>query len=353
MGPRKPALAMSLTSSDISELKQLHALIVDDDPDILFLNKHALSDIGIGHVDGVNSVQAMFAYLNNTETPVSLILMDVMMPGANGIDGVRQLSQHPTFSEIPVIMLTTLNTSEKLAEAFDAGATDYMTKPFKYPELKARVLSILKKQRAFDRLKADQNALLLQHQALKQRQRNLERNVYSDGLTNIPNRRAFNDGIERMWERSQKKQEPIGVLLADVDYFKRYNDIYGHQKGDECLQQVANNLPALTADTLPARYGGEEFAVVICGEKARFIQHISQQICERILALRIPHMGSELRPYITLSIGCTYYPNVENLSTETLIKTADEALYKAKQEGRNQVVFYDAESSQGFSNSPV
>lgn len=341
---------MSSTPSDISNLKQLHALIVDDDPDILFLNKHALKDIGLGHVEGVNSIQAMFTYLNNTDIPVSLILMDVMMPDINGIDGVRQLSQHPAFSEIPVVMLTTLNTSEKLEEAFSAGATDYVTKPFKYPELKARVLSVLKKQRAFDQLKADQSELILQHQLLKSRQRDLERNVYSDGLTNIPNRRAFNDGLERMWERSQKKREPIGILLADVDYFKRYNDIYGHQKGDECLQQVANNLPALTADTLPARYGGEEFAVVICGEKARFIQQISQQICERILALRIPHMGSELRPYITLSIGCTYYSKIENRSTEELIKTADEALYKAKQEGRNQVVFYDAESSPGFSH---
>ena len=94
-------------------------------------------------------------------------------------------------------------------------------------------MSVLKKQMAFNQLKANQNELLLQHQALKKRQRDLERNVYADGLTNIPNRRAFNDGLERMWERSKAKQEPIGVLLADVDYFKRYNDIYGHQKGDE------------------------------------------------------------------------------------------------------------------------
>ncbi len=346
MGTGKSPLAMSTTSSGATDLSQLHALIVDDDQDILFLNKHALKEIGLGHVDGVNSVQAMFTYLNSTESPVSLILMDVMMPGINGIEGVRHLSQHPVFSEIPVIMLTTLNASEKLEEAFDAGATDYVTKPFQYPELKARVMSVLKKQNAFNQLKANQSELLLQHQALKKRQRDLERNVYSDGLTNIPNRRAFNDGLERMWERSRTKQEPIGVLLADVDYFKRYNDIYGHQKGDECLQQVANNLPALTADTLPARYGGEEFAVVICGEKARFIQQISQQICERILALRIPHMGSELRPYITLSIGCTYYANMDELSAEDLIKTADDALYKAKQEGRNQVAFYDSESTQ-------
>lgn len=318
-------------------LDTLHALIVDDDSDTRFLNQYALKDIGVGHIGQVSSIPEMFHYLNQCSPPVSLILMDVMMPGMNGIEGLRALNHHPEFSEIPVIMLTTLSATEKLEEAFDAGATDYVTKPFKYPELKARVLAALKKQNALNQLKVREQLLLEQHEALKLKQRNLERNVYADGLTHIPNRRAFNDGLERLWQRSLSKQEPLGILMSDVDYFKRYNDIYGHQKGDECLQQVAKNLPALTADALPARYGGEEFAVVISGEKARQVYEIAEQVRLRVMALKIPHLGSEIAPYVTLSLGCVFHDDVSHLQPEDMLKQADEALYTAKHEGRNRV----------------
>ena len=321
-------------------LATTHALIVDDDSDTRFLNQYALKDIGVGHIGQVSSIQEMFRYLGECQPPVSLILMDVMMPGMNGIEGLKALNQHPEFSDIPVIMLTTLNATEKLEEAFEAGATDYVTKPFKYPELKARVLAALKKQNALNQLKERQQLLLQQQEALKLKQRNLERNVYADGLTHIPNRRAFNDGLERLWQRCVGRQEPLGILMSDVDYFKRYNDIYGHQKGDECLQQVAKNLPALTADALPARYGGEEFAVVISGEKARQVYEIAEQVRLRVIALKIPHLGSEIAPYVTLSLGCVFHDDVSHLQPEDMLKQADEALYTAKHEGRNRVQLF-------------
>ncbi len=333
-------------STQTLNLQAAHILVVDDDPDTRFLNLHALKRMGVGYTESVGSVPDMFYYLNKAQTPVELILMDVMMPGVNGIEGVRQLHQHPTFADIPVIMLTTLNATDKLSEAFDAGANDYLTKPFRFEELQARVTSVLKKQAAFNQLKAKQNKLLEEHETLKMRQRNLERNAYADGLTKIPNRRAFDDALSRLWKRCKENKTPIGMLLSDVDYFKRYNDIYGHQMGDECLVKVAQNLPALTSETVPARYGGEEFAVLFSGNNALHVSAIAQQICQRILDLKIPHMGSELKPYVTISVGCTYIKDIEALETsgftpEKLLNLSDEALYEAKRKGRSQVAFFD------------
>jgi len=334
MGPGHPAIIMNTLPLN---LQHVHALIVDDDPDTRFLNQYALEGIGVGKVGSAGSIQEMFHYLKECPGTVSFILMDIMLPGMDGIEGVRQLNQSPQFAEVPVIMLTTLQASEKLEEAFEAGAVDYVTKPFKYPELKARILSVLKKQSAFRQMQATQEALLQQHEALISKQRDLERNVYTDGLTQIPNRRAFDDGLKRMWSRSLNQGSPIGLLLADVDYFKRYNDFYGHQEGDKCLQAIAKNLPALTVDTLPARYGGEELAVVICGEKALQIEAIAEQIRQRILDLNIPHEKSEIAEQVTLSIGCVTYRKPGLCTPTVLVKEADEALYQAKHNGRNQV----------------
>jgi diguanylate cyclase (GGDEF)-like protein len=168
----------------------------------------------------------------------------------------------------------------------------------------------------------------------------LEQLAQTDALTQIANRRHFDQRLQQEWQRLQRDQKPLSLLLLDVDYFKRYNDFYGHQMGDSCLVQIAQAMRQAvyrTAD-LVARYGGEEFVVVLPETKAAGAITIANRIQEAISVLAIPHQTSEASDIVTVSIGiATLIPFVEG-SPELLISQADHALYDAKQQGRNRSV---------------
>ncbi len=160
-----------------------------------------------------------------------------------------------------------------------------------------------------------------------------------DGLTGIPNRRSFDEKMRIEWSRAQRQKEPLGLILADVDYFKRYNDHYGHQGGDECLKAVSGILQRhifRTAD-MAARYGGEEFAVVLPNTDINGAFKVAERIRAEVEDLVIPHANSEVGPWVTLSLGvASVTPNAETQSS-ILISRADQALYSAKGSGRNRV----------------
>lgn len=166
----------------------------------------------------------------------------------------------------------------------------------------------------------------------------LENLASTDDLTQLINRRYFNKYLEREWDRQTKLKKELSLILCDVDYFKRYNDTYGHQSGDECLQQVAQALhQAVRANDLVARYGGEKFAIILPNANAQIATQVAQRICFEVKALQIPHAQSHVSPYVTLSCGiaCTF-PEGKSLPQD-LIATADRALYEAKEQGRDRV----------------
>ncbi len=169
--------------------------------------------------------------------------------------------------------------------------------------------------------------------------------VARDGLTGIQNRRMFDQHISRVWQQAVREEERVAVLLADVDCFKDYNDRYGHQAGDECLRAVAVSLSQCARRPLDfvARYGGEEFAVVLYEANREYIAEVLTRIQRSIAELNIPHEASKVASRLTLSIGAAFVLPAANRTLEGLIQLADEALYCAKEEGRNRVIVLEAE----------
>ena len=169
--------------------------------------------------------------------------------------------------------------------------------------------------------------------------------VARDGLTGIQNRRMFDQHIARVWQQAVREEERIAVLLADVDCFKDYNDRYGHQAGDECLRAVAVSLSQCARRPLDfvARYGGEEFAIVLYEASREYVAEVLTRIQRSIAELNIPHDASKVASRLTVSIGAAFILPAANRTLEGLIQLADEALYCAKEEGRNRVIVMEAE----------
>ena len=190
----------------------------------------------------LNAQRAMKIALS--DSPPDLILMDIIMPDIDGYELCAQLKENPATKNIPVIFVTAVSEVMDENRGFDLGAVDYITKPFHPPMVKARV-----------RL----------HLNLKRKQELLERYAFLDALTEIPNRRRFDDIMDNEWNRAIRTETPLSVIFMDIDYFKKFNDTYGHGQGDECLRRVATAItrPMRRAGDFVARYGGEEFAAVL------------------------------------------------------------------------------------------
>ncbi len=174
----------------------------------------------------------------------------------------------------------------------------------------------------------------------------LERLAKLDGLTQLANRRMFDEYLVREWSIQSRQKSSLSLILCDIDYFKRYNDAYGHQAGDECLKQVADKLKdSITRPTdLVARYGGEEFVLILPNTNSQGAIHVAQRIQTNIRKLKIPHIQSNIDMYLTLSMGISgVFPN-HNQSVELLIKTADDALYEVKAKGRNNYLLKECKS---------
>lgn len=170
----------------------------------------------------------------------------------------------------------------------------------------------------------------------------LKRLCYKDGLTGIANRRHFEEVLEREWRRAARNRKPLSLLMCDIDFFKAYNDTYGHQSGDECLKQVAGALNGMVnrPGDLVSRYGGEEFAVILPETDAEGAAFVAETLRAGIEALKIPNINSGLGRYLTVSLGVASLVPSPDSSSDELIAAADHALYQAKVEGRNRVKIF-------------
>ena len=249
--------------------------------------------------------------------PPDLVLLDVVMPGMDGFEVCRQLKADDATKDIPVIFVTGHNDEEAETRGLDVGGADFISKPINPRIVRARVKTQLTMKRQSD--------LLRQW-------------VYIDGLTGVCNRRYFDEHLKNEWDRALRLGAPLSVGLVDVDLFKRYNDHYGHQAGDDCLRRVAAVMKAsLRRPTdMVARYGGEEFGLLLPDTDAAGALHLSSQIREGLLMAHIEHADSSVGPLLTISIGlCTWTHGVVG-SAAALLKAADAQLYRAKSQGRDQ-----------------
>lgn len=173
---------------------------------------------------------------------------------------------------------------------------------------------------------------------------NQKRIAFTDGLTKIANRRFFDRYLEQQWSKSQREKKDLAVILCDVDFFKVYNDTYGHQEGDSCLQKIALALSSSVRNVdLAARYGGEEFVVVLPDSNALTAFTVAQRICSKIKEMEIPHKGSKVSPHVSISMGIASVYNNDVVSPEELLTSAEQALYQAKEQGRDRAVINQPE----------
>jgi diguanylate cyclase (GGDEF)-like protein len=318
-------------------------LIVDDTPENLSVLRQMLTEHGYRVRPALSGDIALKAA--EAETP-DLILLDVVMPGMDGFEICGKLKSEASTSDIPVLFISALDETQDKVNGFEAGGVDYITKPFHTAEVLARVRTHLALRYMQKRME-EQNTLLLDEieerkraeTALERANRKLERLATLDGLTKIPNRRQFNLYLRQEWKRLTREQVPISIILCDIDYFKNYNDVYGHVAGDKCLRRVAQgirrsvNRPA----DLVARYGGEEFAVVMSNTDIEGAIMVAEEIKKGIDALRIPHARSDVGQYVSLSMGVDSTVPQRSEEPEGFINSVDQFLYQAKDCGRNRI----------------
>jgi len=294
------------------ETERATVLLVDDVPANLSLLSGILRDdyrIQLA-TSGAKALELVAA------SAPDLILLDVMMPEMDGHEVCKRLKSNPATRDIPVLFVTAQNQIEDEELGLTLGAMDYIHKPISPPIIKARVRNHI--------------ALKLQTDALKRLTR-------VDGLTNVSNRRHFDDTLDTEMQRAKRTQSQLSVLMIDVDYFKPFNDHYGHGAGDQCLKQIAQAMQSEVSRPMDllARYGGEEFVALLPGTDLKGACKVAEALREAVAALHIPHASSPVAEHVTICVGVATC-NGATL-TGDLLGQADQALYQAKQAGRNQI----------------
>ena len=309
----------------------MKALLIEDTLTSATLVSHQLRKIGIEPIVARNGETGIELY--KQEHP-DLILLDIIMPGMDGFEVARRIRQLEQFGEwTPIIFLTARTSDADLEKAISVGGDDYLIKPVSETVLAAKV-------RAMQRIAQMRFSLLVLTRKLDDANQELTRLSSLDGLTGISNRRQFDETLLREWRRLGRQSRPLSMLLCDVDYFKQFNDGYGHQVGDECLKAVARTLKDTLrrpAD-LVARYGGEEFAVILPDTEITGALQVAEAMRSAVEGLSITHSYSKGGNVVTISIGvASTTPSRTGSDSSVLLKRADDALYQAKQAGRNRI----------------
>jgi diguanylate cyclase (GGDEF)-like protein len=310
-------------------------LIIDDDRFMRVQLQEVMAEEGYRVEEAKNGEEGLALY---TQMQPDIVLLDAVMPIMDGFtccQKLQQLCQEATSQATmhicpPVLMITSLEDQKSVNQAFAVGAADYITKPIHWPVLRQRVRRLIDQHRLYLQLQATNQKLAEANDAL-------QRIASLDSLTQVANRRRFDLCLQREWRRLAREHKALSLILADIDYFKSYNDTYGHQAGDRCLYQVAQAIQTAVkrpADVV-ARYGGEEFAVILPDTESKGAIHVAKEIREQVKQMNLDHVESPIERKVSLSLGVASLMPDSNLMPAKLIAIADQALYQAKASGRD------------------
>jgi two-component system, cell cycle response regulator len=299
----------------------MKVLAADDNPISQTVLRNMLTKWGYDVVTACDGDQA-WQVLQSPHSP-SIAILDWMMPGTDGVDLCRRLRAAGRERYTYVLVLTSRSDSDDVVEALEAGADDYLTKPFNSSELRAR-------------LRAGRRIIELQEQ-LMAAQEELRMRATHDGLTGLLNRSAITEILGREMARCSREGQPVSIVMADLDKFKQVNDTFGHQAGDAVLREAAARMHASFRcyDSI-GRYGGEEFLVVLPACDEGEVWSLGERF--RVLISASPFTFGQNLLAISCSIGCATQPPGDAWDADSIIRLADEALYDAKHSGRNCTV---------------
>ncbi len=298
-------------------------LIVDDSRLIAHVAKTMLTKRGheiIVAQDGKAGLEAA-----KSEKP-DIILLDVIMPIMDGYEVCEHLKEDDSTKEIPIIMVTSQAEAADKVKGLELGALDYVTKPFDEAELIARVNIHLRLRELYE--------------AVQEQNRQLQKMANRDGLTGLYNHRYFHEQLSQDFLRAKRYNENLSCVLFDIDFFKKFNDTYGHQTGDIVLKALASVVQRATRESdLSARYGGEEFALILYHTDGPAAYEMAERLRTMVESHEVQDNGNVLR--VTISLGVATFPHERIHDSKELVDFADQALYKAKDNGRNRVEVFD------------
>ncbi|MFG6446760.1 diguanylate cyclase [Roseateles sp. BYS180W] len=335
--PLHPSETAGVSASPSAEaaLPSLRVLVVDDQASLRALLKAQLSAAGHEVTLADGGAQALDAFKRYRP---DVVLLDVHMPVHDGYwvaARLREIEQERG-AWTPIIFLSALGQDHDLQKGIACGGDDYLIKPVSLVVLKSKL-------RAMQRIRLLQGQLLTVSDELRRSNAKLLRLSMEDGLTGLVNRRTLDERLRHEVLEVQRTGRPLSLLLCDIDHFKNYNDTLGHQAGDECLRQVARYLltSCLRPNDLAARYGGEEFALVLPNTPHGGALAWAHALRKTLADTPLEHPASPVAPHVTLSCGVTTLRADQSASPELLLQRADEALYHAKELGRNR--YYSAD----------
>ncbi len=332
--------------------EKVNVLIVDDRLENLISLKALLEDEELNIICANSGQEALSHLLDND---FSLVLMDVQMPEMDGFETAKLMRGMKKTRNIPIIFVTAISKEEKfIFKGYEVGAIDYIYKPIDSVILKSKIkvfVELYKQKKLFQlqaiELQRKVDELEKTKRELEEVNRVLEHLSSHDGLTGIPNRRSFDEVLNREWKRAIRNEEKISIMLIDIDFFKNFNDIHGHIMGDSALRLVAKTISKSVKrpGDFVARYGGEEFIVILPNTDSNGAFELGELIRKNIEQVGIINEGSKISGVLTISVGIgTDEPN-QGSKLEKILEEADFALYESKKNGRNMTSLYAHEKS--------